>query len=91
MGPLHEERRIRNLVLSPLAKKRLEQIRGADMAQYRPGHECSRRSTLRPACDAVLARMKARGLTYLELAYPEGAPDPLPGELLEAAIPTELK
>jgi len=51
--------------------------------------------TLRPVSDPVLARMKARGLsltriTWLELAFPDGAPDPLPAEV-EASIPEELR
>ncbi len=45
--------------------------------------------------DPLLERMKERGLPltremWLELNYPDGVPDPLPGEL-EAAIPDELR
>ena len=45
--------------------------------------------------DHILDSMKRRGLpltraVYLSLNYPDGVPDPMPGEL-EALIPRELR
>lgn len=45
--------------------------------------------------DPLLEHMKARQIpltrkNYLDLAYPEGAPDPMPGEL-EALLPPGIR
>ena len=52
-------------------------------------------STLLIGMDPLLEHMKAQGIPltrekYLELAYPLGAPEPLPAEL-EQALPLELQ
>ena len=73
------------------ARRTIPRVRASNIVHF-PVERVRRN---RERVDPIVARMKARGLpltrkVYLELAYPDGAPDPLPGEL-EAAIPDELR
>ena len=52
-------------------------------------------STRQTGLDPLLEHMKARGIPltrkhYLELAYPDGVPEPFPAEL-ESELPPELR
>ena len=54
-----------------------------------------RESPPRPGLDSVKAHLKERGIplsreSYLKVAYPDGAPNPMPAEL-EMMLPAEIR